>query len=255
MARTLDALARVRELAERDQLPPPLVDSPKCPRCSLVGLCLPDETNLLAARSGRPPRRLMAAEQAAQPLYATTPGARLSKRGERVVLKEKGEEVASRRLLDVAHIAAFGNVDVGSALLRECFDRGVPVLWLTAGGWLSGVALGMPAGNVSVRMRHHRAAAVGGGELPALFVAGKLRNQRTMLRRHGGVEARETISCASWSGRSRSTLSRPSACWGSRERPRGCTSGSSAASCEAPSQTRIRSEDGRVVRRVIQSTH
>ena len=25
----------------------PLVDSPKCPRCSLVGICLPDETNLL----------------------------------------------------------------------------------------------------------------------------------------------------------------------------------------------------------------
>lgn len=28
--------------------PPPLDDSPKCPRCSLVGLCLPDETRLLA---------------------------------------------------------------------------------------------------------------------------------------------------------------------------------------------------------------
>ena len=24
--------------------PPPLVDSPKCPRCSLVAICLPDET-------------------------------------------------------------------------------------------------------------------------------------------------------------------------------------------------------------------
>jgi len=28
-------------------IPPPLVDSPKCPRCSLVTLCLPDETHLL----------------------------------------------------------------------------------------------------------------------------------------------------------------------------------------------------------------
>lgn len=32
--------------------PPPLEDSPKCPRCSLVGLCLPDETSLLAPRPG-----------------------------------------------------------------------------------------------------------------------------------------------------------------------------------------------------------
>lgn len=29
-------------------IPPPLDDSPKCPRCSLVGFCLPDETRLLA---------------------------------------------------------------------------------------------------------------------------------------------------------------------------------------------------------------
>lgn len=29
-------------------MPPPLDDSPKCPRCSLVGICLPDESRLLA---------------------------------------------------------------------------------------------------------------------------------------------------------------------------------------------------------------
>ncbi|MCC5807298.1 MAG: CRISPR-associated endonuclease Cas1 [Opitutales bacterium] len=29
-------------------IPPPLDDSPKCPRCSLVGICLPDESRLLA---------------------------------------------------------------------------------------------------------------------------------------------------------------------------------------------------------------
>ncbi|NBB81226.1 MAG: CRISPR-associated endonuclease Cas1 [Verrucomicrobia bacterium] len=29
-------------------IPPPLDDSPKCPRCSLVGFCLPDETRMLA---------------------------------------------------------------------------------------------------------------------------------------------------------------------------------------------------------------
>ena len=31
-------------LAESGGIPAPLVDSPKCPGCSLVGICLPDET-------------------------------------------------------------------------------------------------------------------------------------------------------------------------------------------------------------------
>jgi CRISPR-associated protein Cas1 len=117
----------------------------------------------------------------------------VTKRGERVVLREAGETVAERRLIDVSHIAVFGNVDVGSALLRECFDRGLPVLWLTTGGWLSGYAIGMPPGNVALRMRQHRAAAVGALDLARAFVTGKIRNQRTMLRRHGGPEARDTV--------------------------------------------------------------
>ena len=45
--RTRELLADLRATADRPEPPPPLVDSPKCPRCSLVGICLPDETNLL----------------------------------------------------------------------------------------------------------------------------------------------------------------------------------------------------------------
>jgi CRISPR-associated protein Cas1 len=186
---TLAALAELRATAARDEAPPPLVDSPKCPRCSLVGLCLPDELNLLNERAGRPPRRLVASDPAAQPLYASTPGSRVTKRGGRVVLIEDGKQVASRRLLDVSHIAVFGNVDVGSALLRECFDAGVAVLWFTHGGWFSGFAQGMPAKNVAVRMRQHRAAAIGAPQIAQAVVSGKIRNQRTLVRRHGGAEA------------------------------------------------------------------
>lgn len=181
---TLAAIEELRATAARDEPPPPLVDSPKCPRCSLVGLCLPDEVNALRERAERPPRRLVAADSPATPLYATKAGSRLSKRGGRVVLLEEGEEVASRRLIDVSHIAVLGNVTVGSAVMRACFDAGVPVLWFTAGGWFSGFATAMPPGNVQVRMRQHRAAAIGSPELASAFVAGKIRNSRTLLRRN-----------------------------------------------------------------------
>lgn len=192
--RTLAAIRELRANAARTVPPPPLVDSPKCPRCSLVGLCLPDEVNTIADRTDARPRRLVASDSPAQPLYVATPGSRLTKRGARAVLIEEGEEVASRRLLDVSHIAAFGNVDIGSALLRACFDAGIPVLWLTAGGWLSGFAHAMPSKNVLVRMRQHRAAALGAGDIAGAIVAGKLRNQRTLLRRHGGPEARRAAT-------------------------------------------------------------
>jgi CRISPR-associated protein Cas1 len=192
-SRALAAASELRANAARTVPPAPLVDSPKCPRCSLVGICLPDEVNLVSNATAKPPRRLIARDPPAEPLYATTQGSRLTKRRGRVILLEHGEEVASRRLLDISHVAVFGNVDVGSALLRECFDAGVPVLWLTMGGWLSGAAIGMPSRNVVLRMRQHRAAALGAGAIASAIVAGKLRNQRTLLRRHGDQDARAAV--------------------------------------------------------------
>ena len=191
---TLVALDELRVTAARDEAPPPLVDSPKCPRCSLVGLCLPDELNLLNERAARAPRRLVASDPAAQPLYASTPGSRLTRRGGRVVLIEDGKQVATRRLLDVSHIAVFGNVGVGSALLRDCFDAGIAVLWFTHGGWFAGFAQGMPPKNVAVRMRQHRAAVIGAAPIARSFVSGKIRNQRTLLRRHGGESATKALT-------------------------------------------------------------
>lgn len=190
---TLAAIDSLRRSAAADTAPPPLIDSPKCPRCSLVGLCMPDEMNLMSVRGSDRPRRLVAAAPSAQPLYAATQGSRVTRRGGRVVLLEKGEAVASRRLLDVSHIAVFGNVDVGSALLRDCFENGIPVLWLTAGGWFCGVAQGMPKGNVTLRMRQHRAAMAGEPSIVRQFVVGKIKNQRTLLRRHGGSPAARVV--------------------------------------------------------------
>ncbi len=193
-ARTLSAAREARANARRDEPPPPLVDSPKCPRCSLVGICLPDETNALRFHDGRPVRRLIAPDTDARPLYATTPGARLSKRGGRVVLLKGGEEVASQRLLDVSQISVFGNVDVSSALLRACLEQGAPVMWFTSGGWLSGMATGVPPKNVQVRIRQHRAAALGAANIAAACVAGKVRNQRTLIRRHRGGQAPQALA-------------------------------------------------------------
>jgi len=191
---TVAAADDLRASAARDGPPPPLVDSPKCPRCSLVGICLPDEVNRLANRRSDPPRRLIASDSPATPLYAMTPGSRLSKRGARVVHLEDGKETASRRLIDVSHIAVLGNVTVGSGLLRSCFDAGIPVLWFTAGGWFSGFAQGMPVKNVLIRMRQHRAASLGAPEVARAFVSGKIRNSRTLLRRHGRIEATRTVA-------------------------------------------------------------
>jgi CRISPR/Cas system-associated exonuclease Cas4 (RecB family) len=40
---TRDAVNELRLTVSQGRIPPPLKDSPKCPRCALVTVCLPDE--------------------------------------------------------------------------------------------------------------------------------------------------------------------------------------------------------------------
>ncbi len=184
----------IRTSAASATPPPPLVDSPKCPRCSLVGVCLPDETNLLADRASTPTRRLIAANDTREPLYVLSPSAVVRKRRERLVLNVDGEEQGSRRLLDVSHVAVFGNGTVTAAALRGCLDVDIPILWFSAGGWFSGYTISHGGSWVARRIaqvehaRDERALP-----LARAFVAGKIRNQRTLVRRHGAEESAAAV--------------------------------------------------------------
>lgn len=144
--RALATVAEMRRLAALPTAPPPLVGSPKCQRCSLVGICLPDEHNALLSRSSAPPRRLVPHDANARPLYVTEPGSTVGVRGGRLVVwppasagQPRGRP-ASIRLIDVSHVAVYGNVQVSTQALEELFAREAPVLFHSHGGWLRGVA-------------------------------------------------------------------------------------------------------------------
>lgn len=184
VARTLELLATLKEVAARDLPPPPLVDSPKCPRCSLVGICLPDETNALATRSDRPVRRLLPSEPAARPVYITEQGATATKKGGRLEVMKSGDLLLSARLIDVSQLCVYGNVQVTTQLLRELFAREVPTCWFSYGNWFCGLAEGLPSKHVELRRRQVAMAHQGGLDIARRLVRGKISNCRTILRRN-----------------------------------------------------------------------
>ena len=198
-----------RRTAAAGVIPPPLVDSPKCPRCSLVGICLPDETNLLQCAStlrgesdvqsheesrlgetghiDEPRvRKLLPANDDALPLYVQTQGAMLGKSGDRLTIKYKDEVLAERRLMDVSQVSMFGNVMISAQALRELTTRGIPVCHFTYGGWFHGITTGLVHKNVELRIRQFEIAADPERSLQIArrFISGKIRNSRTLLRRH-----------------------------------------------------------------------
>ena len=186
VARTMEIVAAARAAAMRLAPPPPLQSSPKCPRCSLVGICLPDETNMLAGRADGQARRLIASDPDAAPLYVTEPGAMVGIDGGRLVVSKHREPLASVRLIDVLHVAAYGNVQVSAQALRTMFERDIDVFHFSYGGWLLGLTTGLPSKNVMLRIRQSTAAARGQLDEARRMISGKIRNCRVLLRRNGG---------------------------------------------------------------------
>ncbi len=186
IGRTLALVDELRRVALMPQPPLPLVDSPKCPACVLVGICLPDEVTLLR---GSPPgevRRLVPARDDAAPVYVQEQGAVVGRSGERLVVRRPGGEEASVRLLDVSQLSVFGNVQVTAQALRALVERDVPILHHTYGGWLVAVTTGPMHRCVPLRAAQHRMAddPARSLSLARRFVVGKLRNQRTLIRRN-----------------------------------------------------------------------
>ena len=211
--RTLELLLELHAAARSDDVPPPLVDSPKCPRCSLVGICLPDEVNQLAERTEQPPRRLVPNESAARPVYVTDQRFNVATASGRLRMKDRDGNIEEVRLLDVSQLNVYGHVQVTTAALRACFDREIPVAWFSHGGWFTGIAHGLPSKNVELRRRQVATPPERSLALARAAVAGKIRNCRTLLRRNGrNVDGKvlsslqELIASASWASSAASLL-------------------------------------------------
>jgi CRISPR-associated protein Cas1 len=213
--RTMQLAADLRTAAGNGKLPPPLVDSPKCPRCSLAGICLPDEVNLLlqmekkvegwermreaedasgtARLAGLSPvvadkvRPLFAARDDQVPVYVSGQGNTVRKNGERIeVWSRDGVKASSVRMMDISQLSLYGGVEITTPAMVELMGRGIPVIHFTHGGWFQGICIGNTHKNVELRLRQYdwatnpRKAVL----LARSIVAGKIRNCRVLLRRN-----------------------------------------------------------------------
>lgn len=183
--RALRAAADLRAALAAEAAPEPLVDSPKCPRCSLVGICLPDELNFLRAPAA-PPRPLAVADDDRRPLHVQAQFAKVAKDGETLEVSIDDAPPQRVRLAEVSQLALFGNVYLTTPALHELMRRSIPVSWHGRGGWFLGHTVGTGHHNVAVRTAQYRASfddarclAIARG-----LVAAKVQNSRTLLRRN-----------------------------------------------------------------------
>jgi CRISPR-associated protein Cas1 len=209
IAEAVQAIEEAWRTAAAERIPPPLVDSPKCPGCSLVGICMPDETwrlqsdadeqdavqlSLFDGKSpeipkkgpGRETRLLVAARADLRPLYLNSQGLRVGKTGSVLRIKEQDKVVQDVRIGEVCQVNLMGNIQISTQAVQELCQQETPICYFSQGGWFYGVTTGLHTKNVFLRKSQFRLADEPWFclRLAKKLVAGKIRNQRTMLLRN-----------------------------------------------------------------------
>lgn len=203
-----EAILKAWELARVGQIPPPLVDSPKCPGCSLVGICLPDETNTLRLdgtvaiqidlfaqeENGFPPkkppvhtvRQMVTPRDDLRPLYVNTQGMRVGKSDEVLQIREKDTLKEQVRIGEICQVNLMGNIQVSTQAIQALCELEVPICYFSQGGWFYGITTGLNSKNIFTRRAQFRLAEEEwfALSLARRLVVGKIRNQRTMLQRN-----------------------------------------------------------------------
>lgn len=118
-------------------------------------------------------------------LYVTTPESYLSKDGLNVVVSVKQQEIFRIPIINIEGIVAFGYMGASPGLMNLCVDNGVSLTFLTPNGRFINRIQGKTQGNVLLRMAQYRLSEnkEEALHLSQLFIAGKIQNYRSILRR------------------------------------------------------------------------
>ncbi len=187
-AEALSTLDAAKKCAEGSR-PLPLVNDPRCLRCSLQPVCLPDEVNQQRAKDteGISPRKIWPPRDDGIHVVAQQDGAKIGIKGSALkVTDREGKLVKEVPLVGVESLSILGAVQISTQALHVLADRGIPVAFLSSAGRL--VALIDPLDSVSAAIR--RAQILRLEEPQALLefsralVSAKILNQRKLLQRN-----------------------------------------------------------------------
>ena len=200
---SLAELEAAKQAAEGPR-PPPLINDPKCPRCSLQPICLPDEINhqrmtalTVGGRSSDEqltPRKLWPPRDDGIHVVLQREGIRVGVRGQSIrVTGKEGELVRELPLASVESLAVLGGVQVSTQALTVLADHEVPVAFMSSAGRL--VAMMDPMGPTSAAVRAAQVRTLDRPEkaleLARAVTVAKIANQRTLLmRNHVSLPAR-----------------------------------------------------------------
>jgi len=188
-AEALQVLENAKKCAQGAR-PLPLVNDPRCPRCSLMPVCLPDEVNAQRHADGEAhasPRKIWPPRDDGIHLVAQQEGVKIGVRGSELQVSDKnGTVIKTIPLIHLESLSVLGSVQVSTQTVHALAERNIPIAFLSPAGRL--VAVIDPMDSVSAQVRQAQVRKFDRNDVrlewAQALVAAKILNQRTLLLRN-----------------------------------------------------------------------
>jgi len=188
-AEALATLEAAKECSKGPR-PLPLINDPRCVRCSLQPICLPDEVNHQRAPGATDeltPRKIWPQRDEGSHVMDQQNGTKIGVNGMTLKVTDKeGAKVKEIPLANLESLSLLGSVQMGTQAIHALADRGIPIAFLSAAGRM--VAMIDPLDSVSAEVRRAQIRRLDDPhvrlELSRALVVAKIANQRTLLLRN-----------------------------------------------------------------------
>ena len=182
--KTIDTINQFKKDIQSSIAPEPIKNRSKCPRCSLVKVCLPEEWYHLK-KEEQTIRPLSIKRESKLPIYIQSYKGKIFKKGYRLFM-EYDDNKKSVPFQDISELVIMGNINITTVCLMELMRREIPISWHSYSGWFVGFSQGVGHKNAKLRQEQHKKSLDNSFCLNFAkdLIRAKILNCRTLLRRN-----------------------------------------------------------------------
>jgi len=177
--------------------PLPLLNDPRCLRCSLEPFCLPDEINYsrgIQSSQKLMPRRIWPPRDDGIHVFIQSHGAKIGVHGESLLVTDKGSAVLDEMpLINIETVSLIGSVQISTQALHSLSAREIPIAFLSSAGRM--ICMVDPLNSTSASVRRAQVLKLENDkvklELAKALINAKVANQRKLLMRNNKSTPKE----------------------------------------------------------------
>lgn len=190
ITKTLETIQYAKNAAKLSTIPSPLDSGDKrCEKCSLVSICIPEETLYMKNKMHEPQqlRKIIPLSSEEGVVYINSQGSYISKNGDCLKISNKTTDSdQSIPMIQVRQVVIFGNAQISSQALNHLLQNEIPVIYLSMYGKFLGYSASLPNPNAALRISQYETFSNTAKRLACAkgFIKSKIHNQRTILMRY-----------------------------------------------------------------------